>query len=122
QDIAARARFAGSCIGCHQESSGAFLGAGVSAPFQFDFVHVSERAILPCDDGSGNCFAISDALRSSFLPHRQQVMASLLGSGSCAGAPPAFAASSSASLGSLTGTPSAALRTLGGQIASPHGH
>ena len=128
QDIAARARFAGSCIGCHQESSGAGLGRGVSAPFQLDFVHVSERTLVPCDNGIGNCFAISSALRDEFLPHRQEVMNDFLAtSPGCSGAPVA-AALPAAGLGApalgappLAVTPGSA-RTLGGQLTSAHAH
>lgn len=125
-DIAARARFAGSCIGCHQESSGAPLGAGVTAPFQFDFVHVSERNVTTCDDGNGLCFGISDALRNQFLPHRQQVMqAFMAGSTSCGLAP--LALGGEALQPALPLQPSelpapASVRTLGGQIAGQHAH
>ena len=119
EDIAARARFAGSCMGCHQESSGTFLGNGVSAPFQFDFVHVNERITVPCDDGSGGCFAISEALRDEFLPHRRRVVSDVLASsGGCAsegGVPLAASA-----LTPLSG--SGPVKTLGGQIAAPHAH
>jgi hypothetical protein len=126
QDIAARARFAGSCIGCHQEAGGTPLGHGITAPFQSDFVHVNERLQEPCDDGAGSCFAISDALRNEFLPHRQQVMSNFLGSSPGCGPlpPPGFAASTaapvlSAAAPELAGSP---LRTLGGQTAGAHAH
>jgi hypothetical protein len=79
QDIASRARFAGSCIGCHNESSGAFLGNGVSAPFSNDFPHVVEFA-QACGNGeTGNCFTKSEALNRVFLPGRLTVLANLLG-------------------------------------------
>jgi len=87
-DIAARARFAGSCMGCHQEASGSFLGGGLSAPFQGDFVHVSEFAIEDCGDGTA-CFGLSNALRDVFLPHRLDVQARLLAApSSCGGGSP----------------------------------
>ncbi len=42
EDIANRAQFAGSCIGCHLEANGRFLGNGVFAPFSNGFVHIQE--------------------------------------------------------------------------------
>ncbi len=138
-DIAARARFAGSCIGCHQEASGSPLGGGLTAPFQFDFVHVSERNLLPCDDGVGQCFEISQALRNEFLPHRKQVMETFLGSSPGCGFgpvppplgpfPPPFGGAIGGPgelppSGVGVGVPGGEglLKTLGGQIASPHAH
>jgi len=76
-DVANRARFAGSCMGCHQEASGSSLGGGLSAPFQGDFVHVSELSIENCGDGTA-CRALSTALRDEFIPHRLEVQARLL--------------------------------------------
>lgn len=71
-DIANRASFAGSCIGCHNEAVGRDLGNGITAPFSLDFVHVNEFTET-CPDGS-SCFQTSDALKSSFLPHRIDVL------------------------------------------------
>lgn len=71
-DIAARAAFSGSCIGCHNESVGRDLGRGVSAPFSLDFVHVGEFT-ESCPDGS-ECFATSSGLKETFLPHRLDVL------------------------------------------------
>lgn len=71
-DIANRASFAGSCIGCHNEAVGRDLGNGVTAPFSLDFVHVNEFTET-CPDGNP-CFQTSDALKSSFLPHRIDVL------------------------------------------------
>lgn len=125
QDVAARARFAGSCIGCHQESSGAGLGRGITAPFQFDFVHVNERIQVPCDDGVGVCFGISDALRNSFLPHRQQVLSDFLATspGCFPGAPfLAAAPAAGAPLGAPAPGGAAVGHTLGGQTAGLHSH
>jgi hypothetical protein len=82
-DLAARARFAGSCIGCHMEAGGSFLGNGVFAPFQGDFVHVNELFTERCL--GGDCFGISEALRTVFLPHRRQVVTNLVNSPSCGG-------------------------------------
>jgi hypothetical protein len=86
EELAARARFAGSCMGCHIEAGGSSLGNGVSAPFQFDFVHVSEFGAEPCGNG-GTCFGISEALRSAFLPARARITRDLANSPSCAGGP-----------------------------------
>lgn len=79
EDIANRARFSGSCIGCHNEASGSFLGNGVFAPPSFDFPQVVEFA-QQCGNGeTGNCFAPSTALTSVFLPGRLAVLSNLLG-------------------------------------------
>lgn len=110
-EYADRARFAGSCIGCHEETAGLPLGNGVTAPFQFGFVHVSEQIQEPCDGGS--CFRISDALRDDFLPHRQQVLGDLIANGGICQPNP---------LSVLSSSLSAPVLTLGGQVASPHGH
>jgi hypothetical protein len=78
-DVANRAHFAGSCIGCHNEASGAFLGNGVVAPFSPDFVHVQEFA-QECPGGQRGqlCFPLSPALTGTFLPSRLQVLAGVL--------------------------------------------
>jgi hypothetical protein len=126
-DVANRARFAGSCMGCHIESSGAFLGgpSGLSAPFSSDFVHVSEQSFESCDGGD-SCFGISEALRSVFLPHRINVQRSFIESGlGCAvpvpppveGAADAGAAAPLLPLGSK-----GPVRTLGGQPVTEHAH
>jgi hypothetical protein len=78
-DIANRAQFAGSCIGCHNESSFKSLGNGVTAPISFDFPQVTEFA-QGCTGGeTGQCFPISPALSQAFLPSRMLVMSGLLG-------------------------------------------
>jgi hypothetical protein len=82
EDIANRARFAGACIGCHEQSNGADLGGGVIAPFSAGFTHTAEFDIQPCGNGQV-CFGISDALESSFLPHRKQVMEDFLAQTPC---------------------------------------
>ena len=78
-DLANRAQFAGSCIGCHAEANGRFLGQGVVAPFSNDFVHVAE-SVNQCEgfDEDGVCFQESPALRDVFLPSRLQVLANVL--------------------------------------------
>jgi hypothetical protein len=75
-DIANRAQFAGSCIGCHEEAAGRFLGRNVFAPFSNGFVHVQEFAV-ECQNGSF-CFQPSPALRNTFLPSRLQVLGQIL--------------------------------------------
>jgi hypothetical protein len=77
EDAANRAHFAGSCIGCHVEANGVFLGDGLVAPSSNDFVHVSESA-RQCENESGNCFVPSPALRESFLPSRLRVLGRVL--------------------------------------------
>jgi hypothetical protein len=116
-DIAHRARFAGSCMGCHIESSGAFLGR-VSAPFSNDFVHVSEFALESCDGGT--CFGISEALRNVFLPHRVNVQRSFLDSGIGCAAPVPGGEGADAGVAPLER--SSGLRTLGGQPVVEHAH
>jgi cysteine-rich repeat protein len=78
EEAAARAQFAGSCMGCHQEASGANLGLGIQAPFSNDFVHVSEQVREPCASGTGTCFGLSPALSDLFLPHRIATMQNLV--------------------------------------------
>lgn len=78
-DVANRARFSGSCIGCHNESSGAFLGNGVFAPFSNDFPQVTEFP-QQCGNGeTGSCFPTSNGLNTVFLPGRLAVLTNLLG-------------------------------------------
>ena len=78
-DIASRARFAGSCIGCHQEGGGSFLGNGVFAPPPSDFPQVLEFT-QQCGNGeTGSCFAKSTALNTVFLPGRLAVLSNLTG-------------------------------------------
>jgi hypothetical protein len=140
-DLAARARFAGSCIGCHMEAGGSFLGNGVFAPFQGDFVHVNELFTERC--AGGDCFGISEALRTVFLPHRRQVVTNLVNSPSCGGEPgePVDAGAPPISIdpvpgGPITGPVGPGLEsprptasgeplvrwTLGGQRATEHAH
>ena len=77
EDAANRAQFAGSCIGCHVEANGAFLGDGVTAPFSNDFVHVFEFPSR-CESEQGECFTPSPALRQAFLPSRMRVLGQVL--------------------------------------------
>jgi hypothetical protein len=136
EELAARARFAGSCIGCHMEASGSSLGNGLTAPFQSDFVQVSEFGQEPCGNG-GTCFTISDALRNVFLPHRLRVTQNLLNGPVCGGeVPPGFPPPpveqpgsgpvSGTGGGSASGSSEPAdpnvRYTLGGQLVDDHAH
>jgi hypothetical protein len=78
-DMANRAEFAGSCIGCHNEANGQALGNGVVAPFSNDFVHVLEFPTQCGNSDPGQCFQPSPALTDVFLPSRLQVMSKILG-------------------------------------------
>lgn len=135
-DIAARARFAGSCMGCHQEAGGSFLGNGLTAPFQGDFVHVSEFGLETCGNG-GSCFGISEALRTSFLPARARITRNLASFPGCGIEPPIDpipgggsgpggvdgGVSTPEGLPARAVAPGAAVRfTLGGQVADGHAH
>jgi hypothetical protein len=88
-DVANRARFAGSCIGCHNESQFSSLGNGVVAPRSDDFPQVFEFPSNCTGGEQGSCFTTSSALREVFLPGRLQVMSNLLGfpivTGGCQG-------------------------------------
>lgn len=115
EDIAARAQFAGSCMGCHEEANGLSLGAGVVAPFSNGFVQVDEQFTEDCGDGT-QCFAASPALKQVFLPRRLRALEDLEAS-SCtspdggvaaeAGAPPINGA-----------RPTGTRMTIGGQPAA----
>jgi hypothetical protein len=81
ENLANRARFAGSCIGCHQEAQFTpDLGRGVFAPQSLDFPQVTESTT---DCGKRNpgatCFQTSIALNTVFLPARMNTLSSLLG-------------------------------------------
>ncbi|MCA9705384.1 MAG: hypothetical protein KDK70_06025 [Myxococcales bacterium] len=72
-DVARRAQFAGSCIGCHEHSTDVPLGGGLVAPASLGFVHVEEQVLEPCDGGA-SCFAVSPALAQDFLPRRMEAL------------------------------------------------
>ncbi|MFZ5897266.1 MAG: hypothetical protein ACOY0T_39775 [Myxococcota bacterium] len=80
-ELANRAQFAGSCIGCHMESSGAILGLGVVAPPSLDFPHVTESPSADCGarNAGRQCFPTSVALKQLFLPSRLNTLAALVG-------------------------------------------
>lgn len=78
-DIANRAQFAGSCMGCHEEATGRFLGNFVFAPFSNGFVHIDETSPVDCGKNDvGRCFQPSQALTNVFLPSRLQVLGRVL--------------------------------------------
>jgi hypothetical protein len=79
EDVASRARFAGSCIGCHMEARGQFLGDGVVSPGAQDFPMVVEFATACGDDAAQSCFVPSNALTDVFLPGRMNVLAATFG-------------------------------------------
>ncbi|HEX4336808.1 MAG TPA: hypothetical protein VH062_12905 [Polyangiaceae bacterium] len=87
EDVATRAQFAGSCIGCHEEANGVSLGHGVISPSSNGFVHVDEEFTEDCGDGT-RCFAASPALTNVFLPRRLKSLQSLLDGATCGGAVP----------------------------------
>ena len=134
-DLAARARFGGSCMGCHQEAGGSSLGNGISAPFQFDFVHVSEFGFEQCGNGGG-CFGISEALRTEFLPSRARITRQLASFPGCGVVDPPIEPIPGEPGGGVDGgvgvpgsLPAAAIAagagvrfTLGGQVADGHAH
>jgi hypothetical protein len=78
-DIANRARFAGSCIGCHMEGRGQSLGDGVFSPPSEDFPMVVEFPSACRDDRTQACFSPSGALTNVFLPGRMRTMAATFG-------------------------------------------
>lgn len=133
-DLAARARFGGSCMGCHQEAGGSSLGNGLVAPFQGDFVQVSEFAFDRCGNG-GTCFGISEVLRTEFLPVRARITREVASFPGCGIEPPidpipgaggGAADGGVRGPGSLPGVavgPATGVRfTLGGQVADGHAH
>jgi hypothetical protein len=77
-NIVARAQTL-SCAGCHQLSTGASLGGGLTWPSKstlFTFVHVSERTREEGPDGPR--YGLSESLVGTFLPYRQQLLEAFL--------------------------------------------
>ena len=68
--VVARAQ-AQTCAGCHRISNSADLGAGLIWPPSLGFTHVTERETEVVDGQTR--YRISDALTSTFLPHRQKL-------------------------------------------------
>ncbi|HYQ18794.1 MAG TPA: hypothetical protein VEQ58_23625, partial [Polyangiaceae bacterium] len=77
-DVANRARFSGSCIGCHNEAQFSSLGNGLTAPSSFDFPQVLEFQEQCGDANSQSCFATSTALKTVFLPGRLATLGRLV--------------------------------------------
>jgi hypothetical protein len=71
RDVVARAQ-ALSCAGCHQLSNNAPLGGGLVWPPSLGFTHVTERQTESV--GGITRFLVSDALLTTFLPKRKQVL------------------------------------------------
>lgn len=112
EDMAERAHFAGSCIGCHEEAIGKDLDNGIAAPFSAGFVHVNEQFDEDdCGDGT-KCFEISSALSDVFLPHRKEVMERFLA------APEHGCRDRRVSLRAFTSRAAGPMKTLGGQDAN----
>ncbi len=74
-DIIARAQTQ-SCAGCHQLSNNAELGAGLVWPASLGFTHVDE--VNPEQVGGVTRYRISEALTTTFLPRRKEVMETFL--------------------------------------------
>jgi hypothetical protein len=81
EHIANRAQFAGSCMGCHMESSSANLGGGLFAPPNSDFPHIQDNQSSDCGQRNpgSSCFPTSVALKTVFLPSRLTAVSGLLG-------------------------------------------
>ena len=85
QEAARRATYVGTCMGCHEPNRAMpirNLGSGVIAPLSLGFVHTSETVRENCD-GINDCWLISPALKSAFLPFRQTAMINYLTSTFC---------------------------------------
>jgi hypothetical protein len=65
EDIARRADFAGTCVGCHDLKDSPFTASGTLA-------HVNHRRTEPCgaegSDETRSCYALSPLLKFQFLP------------------------------------------------------
>jgi len=83
-EIARRAVYAGSCIGCHEPAimSTPDLGGGVVAQPTLGFVHVSEGSRETCTT-LNDCWEISPALKTAFLPHREATLTDYLSATYC---------------------------------------
>lgn len=67
-----------TCAGCHQVSNNVALGRGLRWPPSLEFTHIDEN------------HALSQALLTTFLPHRRRVLESFINA-RCSGAPSARA-------------------------------
>lgn len=85
QEVARRATYVGSCMGCHEPGVAMpilNLGAAVMAPPSLGFVHTSESIRENCD-AVLDCWLISPALKNVFLPFRQTAMVNFMTSNWC---------------------------------------
>ena len=60
-----------SCAGCHRFSNGVDLGGGITWPASQGFTHVTERETEVVDGVTR--YMLSEALNTTFLPHRKDV-------------------------------------------------
>ena len=67
-----------SCAGCHQLSNNDVIGDGLVWPPSLGFVHIHEQ--LTEQINGTDHFRISPALADVFLPHRERIFESYLGS------------------------------------------
>ncbi|MBT5218727.1 MAG: hypothetical protein HOM16_04480 [Woeseia sp.] len=67
-----------SCAGCHQLSNNDVIGNGLVWPSSLGFVHIHEQ--LTEQINGADHFRISPALADEFLPHRERIFESYLGS------------------------------------------
>ena len=117
--IAARAQFSGTCIGCHHrpdEPQYRDLGQGITlpqvailpgeTPDDVDFTQVNNLRHEPCSadttDSAQSCFKLSPILGTIFVPHRKTVLESYLRSPIGSFRPPAAGQTSARAIG---GTP-----------------
>ncbi|MFZ5890458.1 MAG: hypothetical protein ACOY0T_05260 [Myxococcota bacterium] len=121
QQIAARAQFSGTCIGCHHRPDmpeARDLGQGLILPVptigpnetadDVSFTQVNNLRTEPCaadgPDAARNCFKLSPVLGSIFIPHRKTVLENYLRTPVGTYRPPAPGTTSARTIG---GTPNA---------------
>lgn len=115
--LAARAQFAGTCVGCHQRfdnTASRDLGQGLQLPVvtlqgdeerdAVDFTMINNLRTEPCassgPDAAQTCFKMSPVLGEIFLPHRKTVLEGFL-----AAPPGAFPAPTTPSTLTIGGAP-----------------
>lgn len=67
-----------SCGGCHDRSNNVEMGLGQVWPKSLRFFHVDRRTTHCEHDSTTQCFRISPALNSLFLPERHSIVESML--------------------------------------------
>jgi hypothetical protein len=75
-DVVRRAQVL-SCAGCHRLSNGAPLGGGLVWPPSLGFTHITERQTEIDADGVTR-YVVSEALTTTLLPRRKQVLEDFL--------------------------------------------